>query len=182
MKTNMMVGAAALSLAAVGFAEPENVGGIYPSLAYYNEEGECGTGAVVPWAGSLWVITYGPHCPVGSSDKLYQITPAKEQIIRDESVGGTHADRMIHRESQQLFIGTYLVTKDGKVRTVPIHTMPGRLTGCARHLTDPKNKIYVTDMEEALYELDVNTLETRTLIRDSHNAGHFNRLFRELGV
>ena len=61
MKTNMMVGAAALSLAAVGFAEPENVGGIYPSLAYYNEEGECGTGAVVPWAGSLWVITYGPH-------------------------------------------------------------------------------------------------------------------------
>ena len=182
MKTSMMGVAAALSLAAVGFAEPENVGGIYPSLAYYNEEGECGTGAVVPWAGSLWVITYGPHCPVGSSDKLYQITPAKEQIIRDESVGGTHANRMIHRESQQLFIGTYLVDKDGKVRTIPIHTMPGRLTGAARHLTDPKNKIYVTDMEEALYELDVNTLETRTLIRDGHNAGHFTRLFKKLGV
>ena len=25
-------------------------GGVYPHLAYYNDEGECGTGAVVPWA------------------------------------------------------------------------------------------------------------------------------------
>lgn len=52
-----------------------HISGIYPHLAYYNNEGECGTGAVVPWAGSLWVITYGPHLPFGSSDKLYQITP-----------------------------------------------------------------------------------------------------------
>jgi hypothetical protein len=27
--------------------------GIYPHLAYYNNEGECGTGAVVPWADRL---------------------------------------------------------------------------------------------------------------------------------
>lgn len=39
-------------------AEPKCVSGVYPSLAYCNEEGECGTGAVVPWVGSLWVITY----------------------------------------------------------------------------------------------------------------------------
>ena len=37
--------------------------GIYPHLAYFNERGECGTGAVVPWADRLWVITYGPHLP-----------------------------------------------------------------------------------------------------------------------
>ena len=162
--------------------EPVCIGGIYPSLAYYNGHGECGTGAVVPWAGSLWLVTYGPHCPVGGSDKLHQVTPDLRIFERPESVGGTHADRMIHRESQQLFIGTYLIDRDGKVRTIPIHTMPGRLTGAARHLTDPKNKIYVTDMEEALYELDVNTLETRTLIRDGHNAGHFDWLFKNLGV
>ena len=54
--------------------------GIYPHLAYYNHEAECGTGAVVPWAGSLWTITYAPHSPYGSSDKLYQITPQLEQI------------------------------------------------------------------------------------------------------
>ena len=48
--------------------------GIYPHLAYYNNEGECGTGAIVPWQNRLWVVTYGPHLPWGSSDKLYEIT------------------------------------------------------------------------------------------------------------
>ena len=48
-----------------GAAEPLCVSGVYPHLAMVNDEGECGTGAVVPWAGSLWVVTYGPHCPVG---------------------------------------------------------------------------------------------------------------------
>lgn len=33
--------------------------GIYPHLAYYNNEGECGTGAIVPWQNRLWVVTYG---------------------------------------------------------------------------------------------------------------------------
>ncbi len=70
----------------------------------FNKEGECGTGAVVPWADRLWVITYGPHLPFGSSDRLYEVTPGLEQTIRPESVGGTPANRMIHRESQQLFI------------------------------------------------------------------------------
>lgn len=160
-------------------AEPLSIGGIYPSLAYYNQEGECGTGAVVPWADNLWVITYGPHCPVGSSDKLYQITPDKKLIIRPESVGGTPANRLIHRESNQLLIGTYLIDSKGSVRTVPIHTMPGRLTAAARHLTDPQNKVYVSNMEEGLYELDVNTLETRVLIHDGHNAPAYLKLFKE---
>lgn len=30
--------------------QPMQVSGIYPHLAYYNNEGECGTGAIVPWA------------------------------------------------------------------------------------------------------------------------------------
>ena len=78
--------------------------GIYPHLAYYNNEGECGTGAVVPWADKLWVITYGPHLPFGSSDKLYEINSKLDRVIRPESIGGTPANRMIHRESNQLFI------------------------------------------------------------------------------
>ena len=180
MKKTMLMTAAALAWTA--FAEPESVGGIYPSLAYYNDEGECGTGAVVPWAGSLWVVTYGPHCPVGSSDKLYQISPDKRLTVRPESVGGTPANRLVHRESQQLLIGTYLIDRNGGVRTIPIHTMPGRLTGAARHLSDPTNKVYVTNMEEGLYELDVNTLEVRALIRDGHNAVHYRGLFEKLGV
>ena len=35
---------------------PQNVSGVYPHLTMYNNEGECGTGAVVPWAGRLWAI------------------------------------------------------------------------------------------------------------------------------
>src|SRR4051812_17267314 len=110
-------------------AEPRSVSGIYPHLAMFNQEGECGTGAVVPWADRLWVITYGPHLPFGSSDKLYEITPNLTQIIRPESIGGTPANRMIHRESQQLAIGPYLIDAERKVRVIPWQTMPGRLTG-----------------------------------------------------
>jgi hypothetical protein len=50
--------------------EPRSISGIYPTLAMFNNENECGTGAVVPWQDRLWVITYGPHLPFGSSDKL----------------------------------------------------------------------------------------------------------------
>ena len=152
----------------VTLIDKPSLSGIYPHLAYYNNEGECGTGAVVPWAGSLWVITYGPHLPYGSSDKLYQVTSGLEQVVRDESIGGTPANRMIHKESNQLFIGPYGIDAKGKVRTIPYETMPGRHTGNARHLTDPANKIYYGTMEEGFYEVDVNTLEVTELFRDGN--------------
>lgn len=125
---------------------PESISGIYPRLAYYNNEGECGTGAVVPWADRLWVITYGPHLPNGSSDKLYEVTSDYRQIMHKESIGGTPANRMIHKESDQLFIGPYAIDKTGKVRVIPYTVMSGRHTGNARHLTDPSNKIYYGTM------------------------------------
>lgn len=140
--------------------------GIYPHLAYYNDEGECGTGAVVPWGDRLWVITYGPHLPFGSSDKLYEITPGLEQIMRQESIGGTPANRMIHKESNQLFIGPYAIDVDRKVRTIPYEQMPGRHTGNARHLSDAAGKIYYGTMEEGFYEVDVNTLAPTLLYED----------------
>lgn len=148
--------------------EPRNISGIYPSLAMFNNEGECGTGAVVPWTDRLWVITYGPHLPFGSSDKLYEVTPELQQIVRPESVGGTPANRMIHPESQQLFIGPYVIDAERKVRVIPPSRMPGRLTGNARHLTDPAGKIYYATMEEGLYEVDVKTLAVKNFIRDGN--------------
>lgn len=147
---------------------PESLSGIYPRLAYYNSEGECGTGAVVPWADRLWVITYGPHLPKGSSDKLYEITPDLQQIVRKESVGGTPANRMIHQESNQLFIGPYAIDSTRRVRVIPYSEMPGRHTGNARHLTDPEHKIYYGTMEEGFYEVDVNSLEVKELYRDGN--------------
>ena len=71
-----LAGLPALLLAAPSLAAaPHQVSGIYPHLAMFNEEAECGTGAVVPWADRLWVVTYAPHMPKGSTDKLYEITP-----------------------------------------------------------------------------------------------------------
>ena len=153
--------------------EPVSVSGIYPHLAYYNQESECGTGAVVPWAGRLWVITYGPHLPKGSSDKLYEITPDLRQIERSESIGGTPANRMIHRESNQLFIGPYAIDTLGNVRVISFSEMPGRHTGNARHLFDPANKIYYATMEEGFYEVDVHSYEVTELYKDGNdNQGH----------
>ena len=144
------------------------ISGIYPRLAYYNNEGECGTGAVVPWAGRLWVVTYAPHSPFGSSDKLYEVTPDYRQIVRGESIGGTPANRMIHRESNQLFIGPYAVDSAGHVRVIPYTSMPGRHTGNARHLQDPAHKLYYATMEEGFYSVDVRTLEVDTLYLDGN--------------
>jgi hypothetical protein len=64
--------------------------------------------------GRLWALTYAPHMPKGSSDKLYEITPDLVQTVRPESIGGTPANRMIHRESGQLFIGPYAIDEKGK--------------------------------------------------------------------
>src|SRR5690554_4361603 len=140
--------------------------GVYPHLAMYNSEPESGIGAVVPWADRLWAVTYGPHVPFGSDDKLYEITPDLQQIVREESIGGTPANRMIHRESNQLFIGPYAIDENRNVRAIPYTQIPGRPTGTARHLTDPENKVYHGTMEEGFYEIDVHTLEAKLLYED----------------
>ncbi|HET6557684.1 MAG TPA: hypothetical protein VFG54_10250 [Prolixibacteraceae bacterium] len=149
---------------------PKSFSGIYPHLAYYNLEGECGTGAVVPWNDKLYVITYGPHLPLGSSDKLYEITSDMKQTTRPESIGGTPANRMIHQESNQLFIGPYAIDAKGAVRTIPYSAMQGRHTGNARHLTDPAGKIYYGTMEEGFFEVDVKTLIPTQLYKDGNNT------------
>ena len=143
--------------------EPLCVSGIYPHLAFSSSNGECGIGGVVPWAGKLWSITYPPHFPNGSSDKLYEIDDKLNLTIRPESVGGTHACRLIHRESNQLIIGVYFIDEQGKVRAADLTKLTGRMTGIARHLTDPANLVYFYDMEGAVYEVNVHTLEVKKL-------------------
>ena len=147
-----------------GDVRPLQISGIYPHLASFNGDRECGIGAVVPWAGRLWWTTYPPHARHGSSDKLYSIDSEMELTIHPESVGGTHANRLIHRESNQLLIGPYVIDDRGHVRVFDVRrTLPGRLTATTRHLTDPANKVYYFDMEGPVWEADVRTLETRKL-------------------
>lgn len=154
------------ALVQIAAADPVSYSGIYPHLAMFNNQKECGTGALVPWQGDLWAITYAPHAPTGSDDKLYSIRPDLTQTIHPESIGGTPANRMIHLESSQLFIGPYAVSAEKKVRAIPYSEMFGRPTGNARHLTDPANKIYYASMEEAIYEVDVKTLAVTELWAD----------------
>lgn len=152
---------------AQGPVPPRQVSGIYPHLAYWNSHQECGTGAVVPWAGKLWVITYAPHFPLGSSDKLYAISSDLQTEVFEGSVGGTPANRMLHRETNQLLIGPYVIDHIGNVRVIPPTRMPGRLTGNARHLFQPAEKVYYATMEEGLYEVDLKSLDVKELFRDN---------------
>ncbi len=147
---------------------PKCISGIYPCLANFNNEGECGTGAVVSWANRLWTISYGPHLPFGSSDKLYEISTDLNKVTRIESIGGTPADRMIHRESNQLFIGPYAIDSKRNVRVIPISTAPGRFTSIARSVTDPKNKVVIATMEQGIYEVDVHSLKVNTWFKDGN--------------
>ncbi len=151
---------------------PLQISGVYPHLAVFNEGdglpcngngNECGIGAVVPWAGKLWMLTYSPHCPHGSSDKLYTIDEDLNLSIRPESIGGTPANRMIHQPSNQLIIGPYFVNEEGIVRAVSYDSMPGRHTATVPHLEHPDNWVYFYDMEGKLYEVNVNTLTVNKL-------------------
>lgn len=150
---------------------PRSFGGVYPHLASFNDQNECGTGAVVPWAGRLWWLTYAPHRPDGSDDKLYSTDGSLALTVHPESIGGTPANRLIHEESQQLFIGPYAIDRKGNVRAIPYAQMRGRPTGTARHLFDPAGKVYTATMEEGLYEIDVETLAVTRLFADNHDEG-----------
>ena len=167
-----------MSILTFMLAAAVGVSGVYPGLHTFNREGECGTGAVVPWAGSLWVISYAPHMPNCSTDKLYEVKPDLTRVIRAESIGGTPANRLIHRESNQLFIGPYAIDAKGRVRVMkPINddgstNLYGRLTASARHLFDPAHKIYTMTMEEGVYEIDVDTLKVTELFRDGNIQGY----------
>lgn len=151
-----------------------SVSGIFPHLALFNENhasekpGETGIGAVVPWGDKLYAISYSAHRPKGSSDKLYVIDQKGYVETHPLSVGGTSANRMIHKESRQLILGPYFIKENGEVRVIPPDQMPGRLTATARHLTDPANKVYFYTMEEGLYEVNVNSLEVTELYKDGN--------------
>ena len=154
--------------------KPLQISGVYPHLAVFNEGnglpcvgngGEGGIGAITPWAGKLWMVTYSAHCPGGSSDKLYSIDDKLQLHIHPESVGGTPANRLIHTSSKQLITGPYFIDERGAVRVIPPSVMPGRWTATATHLKDPANMVYFCDMEGALFEVNVHSLAVNKLFQ-----------------
>ncbi|MGD0088643.1 MAG: hypothetical protein ABSE73_01870 [Planctomycetota bacterium] len=143
---------------------PLLVSGVYPHLAVFNDgAGEAGIGALAPWADRLWLLTYPPHATKGSPDKLYEIDGQLSLAVRPESVGGTHANRLVHRESNQLILGPYFIDAQRNVRAANLNKLTGRMTAVARHLADPANLVYFFDMEGAIYEVNVHTLDVKLL-------------------
>ena len=118
------------------------------------------------------MLNYAAHKPNGSEHKLYIVDKDKNMQIFEGSIGGTPAARMVHKESNQLLIGPYVIDSTGKVRVIPISDMQGRLTAIARHLKDPENMVYYYDMEGMLYEVNVHTLETKKLFEDPLPGWH----------
>jgi hypothetical protein len=126
------------------------------------ERSECGIGALMPWADSLWAITYNSHKKgTGYGLGLYRI----DENLKSERLhvhDGTHANRLIHSESNQCFIGPYVIDAKGNWKHIP-ELDNYRLTSTMRHLTDPANRIYYQGMEGEFIELDVHTLKHKVL-------------------
>lgn len=123
-------------------------------------DSEAAAGAMIPWAGKLWVISYVAHIR-GSGLGLYQVDENMKWSKHSESVTGTFANRFIHWGSKQAIIGPHFISENGTVRTsAPLSKH--RLTATASHLTDPK-KVYFLTMEGLMFETNVDTLETTQL-------------------
>jgi hypothetical protein len=124
---------------------------------------ECGVGALLPWADALWASTYNSHMEsTGTGLGLYRINDQlQSEMVHTHN--GTHANRMVHKESNQAFIGPYAIDMRGNFRFIT-EFKNHRLTATMRHLTDPANRVYALTMEGLLFELDVETLKPRLLV------------------
>ncbi|MFC7619401.1 hypothetical protein [Microlunatus sp. GCM10028923] len=143
---------------------PFAISGVVPAIAVKADHGhrsETGIGALMPWAGRLWFVTYVAH-KRGGGTGLFSLDDDFQMIKHPESVVGTYANRLVHKESSQLFIGPHVIDTAGAVRTIDglVNT---RLTATCRHLTDPANKVFVLGMEGEFFEVDVHTLEVKQL-------------------
>ncbi len=168
--------------------ERPNISGVFPHLAvkaeHHPNRTETGIGALMPWANKLWFVTYVAH-KQGSGDGtgLFTVDDDMQIARHPASVVGTYANRMIHKESDQCIIGPHIIDTEGNVRTFKT-LVDTRITGTARHLTDPQNKVYILGMEGEFFEADVNTLEcahladlTKELGTSGQHDAHFKDIF-----
>jgi hypothetical protein len=141
------------------------IAGAFPHMAVMSDgvgsRSEAGIGALIPWANRLWAIGYVAHVR-GRGIGLYEIREDMSMRLHPASVTGTFANRMVHWDSDQVFIGPHAIDAKGCVRTIDALRLH-RLTATMRHLSDPLHKVYFLTMEGLLFEVDVKTLEARQL-------------------
>jgi hypothetical protein len=146
---------------------PSSVSGIFPSLTMSGTLGpprsECGIGALMPWNGKLYAVTYVSHRGrSGGGTGLYVIDENLRMKQHEASECGTYANRMVHFGSNQLVIGPHVVSVDHQVRTIK-DLVNVRLAGTAEHLTNPKEQFLMLGMEGELFEVDAKTLKVNLL-------------------
>src|SRR6185295_4695711 len=134
---------------------------------------EAGVGALMPWADSLWAVTYNSHTrTTGTGLGLYRI----DENLKSERVhvhDGTHANRFVHGASNQMIIGPYLFNEKGEWKFLK-QFADERLTATFEHLTDPANRVYMLTMEGKLYEMDVTSTQSK-LVVDLVDHFHINK-------
>ena len=143
--------------------------GVVPALAQIGDLGpprtEIGVGALMPWAGKLYVQNYNSHkAQSGSGVSLRVIHEdlSMEVVPEARGVDGTYTNRFVHYESSRLVIGPHVIDTAHRIQTVA-ELAPLRVCGTTRHLSDPENLVYVLCMEGELFELDVRTLACRQI-------------------
>ena len=97
---------------------PLRVGNVFPHMTVMapgvGSDSETGIGALVAWADRLWAIGYVAHVK-GEGIGLYEIGEDMSFRRHPASVTGTFANRLVHWESQQAFIGPHAIDPQGRV-------------------------------------------------------------------
>jgi hypothetical protein len=166
----LLAGAAASPLAA------QRTPGL-PNVGVYADTGparsECGVGALLPWANSLWAVTYNSHTPrTGLGPGLWRID-SELNGNRVHQHDGTHANRYVHTASNQAIIGPYIMDLADKFRFIE-RFKEERLTATMTHLTHPKERVYMLTMEGLLYEMEVGDLKVN-LVADVVKQFNINK-------
>lgn len=150
------------------------INGVFPHMTVMapgvGSDSETGIGALIPWADRLWAIGYVAHIK-GSGIGLYEVGEDMSFRRHPASVAGTFANRLVHWESQQVFIGPHAIDARGNVRTIEA-LKKHRLAATARHLVDPANRVYFLTMEGLLFDVHVKSLEAKQVVN----------LVKELGI
>ena len=142
------------------------ISGVVPKLtpkAEHVPRSESGIGALMPWANRLWFVTYVSHKKgTGAGTGLFFIDDDFNLHKHPESVVGTYANRLIHPPTNLCVIGSHLIDPDGKVTTIK-SIQEHRLTATMAHPEDAENKLLFLTMEGLLLEVDLRTLQAKTL-------------------
>lgn len=144
-----------------------NVSGVFPHLTVFGDmaprRSETGIGALLPWAGRLWMVSYVAHLArSGSGTGLFSIDENLKLTKHEESVVGTYANRILHVESHQILIGPHVIDMQGRIATIDAFRNH-RLAATMPHTEDPENKALYLTMEGLLFEVDLHTLKATVL-------------------